>query len=229
MKLEAQQMATVRCEKKRVNMSKLSQFGFEPNQNGQYQFRTLIMQGQFEMIIELNTDGSLNTILTDTTTSEVYVLHLTSQVHGQFVGQVAQAYQDVLYNIEQHCYDNDVFQSTPERKLIAQVKAVYGDNLEFLWPKFPQNAVWRRSDTHKWYGALLTVTSDKLALPGATHVVTVLDLRARPEDLSMLIDGQHYLPGYHMNKKHWYSILLDDVVPLATIMDDVKVSYMLAK
>ncbi|WP_436648690.1 hypothetical protein [Lactiplantibacillus plantarum] len=32
-----------------------------------------------------------------------------------------------------------------------------------------------------------------------------------------------------MNKKHWYSILLDDVVPLATIMDDVKVSYMLAK
>ena len=228
MKLEAQQMATVRFENKRVNMSKLSQFGFEPNQNGQYQFRTLIMQGQFEMIIELNTDGSLNTILTDTTTSEVYVLHLTSQVHGQFVGQVAQAYQDVLYNIEQHCYDNDVFQSTPERKLIAQVKAVYGDNLEFLWPKFPQNAVWRRSDTHKWYGALLTVTSDKLALPGATHVVTVLDLRARPEDLSMLIDGQHYLPGYHMNKKHWYSILLDDVVPLATIMD-VKVSYMLAK
>ena len=229
MKLEAQQMATVRFENKRVNMSKLSQFGFEPNQNGQYQFRTLIMHGQFEMIIELNTDGSLNTILTDTTTSEVYVLHLTSQVHGQFVGQVAQAYQDVLYNIEQHCYDNDVFQSTPERKLIAQVKAVYGDNLEFLWPKFPQNAVWRRSDTHKWYGALLTVTSDKLALPGATPVVTVVELRARPEDLSMLSDGQHDLPGYHMNKKHWYSILLDDVVPLATIMDDVKVSYMLAK
>ncbi|QHM30367.1 MmcQ/YjbR family DNA-binding protein [Lactiplantibacillus plantarum] len=218
-------MARVRFENKRVNMSKLSQFGFEPNQNGQYQFRILIMQG----LIELNTDGSLNTTLTDTTTSEVYVLHLTSQAHGQFVGQVAQAYQDVLYNIEQHCYDNDVFQSTPERKLIAQVRAVYGDDLEFLWPKFPQNAVWRRSDTHKWYGALLTVTSDKLALPGATHVVTVLDLRARPEDLSMLIDGQHYLPGYHMNKKHWYSILLDDVVPLATIMDDVKVSYMLAK
>ena len=149
MKLEAQQMATVRFENKRVNMSKLSQFGFEPNQNGQYQFRTLIMQGQFEMIIELNTDGSLNTILTDTTTSEVYVLHMTSQAHGQFVGQVAQAYQDILYNIEQHCYDNDVFQSTPERKLIAQVKAAYGDDLEFLWPKFPQNAVWRRSDTHK--------------------------------------------------------------------------------
>ena len=102
MKLEAQQMATVRFENKRVNMSKLSQFGFEPNQNGQYQFRTLIMQGQFEMIIELNTDGSLNTTLTDTTTSEVYVLHLTSQAHGQFVGQVAQAYQEILYNIEQH-------------------------------------------------------------------------------------------------------------------------------
>ncbi|MBA2818322.1 hypothetical protein ATCC5870_00377 [Lactobacillus plantarum] len=76
-------MARVRFENKRVNMSKLSQFGFEPNQNGQYQFRILIMQGQFEMIIELNTDGSLNTTLTDTTTSEVYVLHLTSQAHGQ--------------------------------------------------------------------------------------------------------------------------------------------------
>ena len=222
-------MATVKFENKRVNMSKLSQFGFEPNQGGRYQFRTLIMQGQFELTLTLNVDDGLNTELTDTSTGEAYVLHLAPRAQGQFVGQVVQAYQDVLHKVEQDCYDNDVFKSSQERNLITQIKDLYGDELEFLWSKFLQNAVWRRADTHKWYGALLTVTTDKLALPGATHTVTVLDLRARPNDLVTLIDGQHYLPGYHMNKKHWYSIVLDDTVPLATIMERVRDSYALAK
>ena len=38
----------------------------------------------------------------------------------------------------------------------------YCDELEFLWQKFPDNAVWRRKDNKKWYGALLTVSKEKL-------------------------------------------------------------------
>ena len=223
-------MATVKFKNRRVNMTKLSQFGFEPNEAGDYQYRVSIMQGQFELTIVLqDDDGRLATALTDAVTGEAYVLHLTSHAQGQFVGQVAQAYHDILRQVERECYDNDVFGTKQERTLIANVHDLYGDQLEFLWAKFPKNAVWRRTDTHKWYGALLTVASDKLALPGAGQLVTVLDLRAQPDDLVALIDGRHYLPGYHMNKKHWYSIVLDGTVATSTIMTQIQASYELAK
>ena len=35
-------------------------------------------------------------------------------------------------------------------------------------------------------------------------------------------------PGYHMNKKHWYTILLDDSVPLEEICRRIDRSYLLA-
>lgn len=33
-----------------------------------------------------------------------------------------------------------------------------------------------------------------------------------------LVDGQHYLPCWHMNKRHWwYTIILDGSVPMDEI------------
>lgn len=37
---------------------------------------------------------------------------------------------------------------------IEYVRKKYGDELEFLWTKFPDNAAWRRKDNRKWYGVL---------------------------------------------------------------------------
>lgn len=36
-------------------------------------------------------------------------------------------------------------------------------------------------------------------------------------------------PGYHMNKNHWNTVILDGSVPDATVMDWIKHSYMLVK
>lgn len=36
------------------------------------------------------------------------------------------------------------------------------EELEFLWPKSPDNAIFRRPDNKKWYAVLLTVQKEKL-------------------------------------------------------------------
>jgi len=75
-----------------------------------------------------------------------------------------------------------------------------GDELEFLWTKFPDNAVWRRKDNSKWYGAILTVSRNKLGL-SSNEVAEIIDLRLEKEQMSKTIDNEHYFPGWHMNKK----------------------------
>lgn len=43
--------------------------------------------------------------------------------------------------------------------------------------------------------------------------------------VSLITQTYGLLPGYHMNKKHWISVLLDDSVGEARILDFLDMSY----
>ena len=111
--------------------------------------------------------------------------------------------------------------------IIEYVRKKYGDELEFLWEKFPDNAIWRRKDNKKWYGALLTVSKRKLGID-SDEIIEIIDLRMKPEDIEKRVDMKKYFPGYHMNKKHWITICLDKTVPYEEICSRIDESYVLA-
>ena len=113
-----------------------------------------------------------------------------------------------MHEIAEFCCYPEVFKSRLSKLVIAYAKDKYGDELEFLWDKFPKNAVLRCKDNAKWYAALLTVQKDKLGLAGEGEV-EILDLRADSSDIERLVDGKRYFSGYHMNKKHWISLNME--------------------
>ena len=121
-----------------------------------------------------------------------------------------------------------VFQSAQAQAIIRYVADEYGDELEFLWQKFDDNAIWRRRDTGKWYGLLAVVSRQKLGQQ-ADERVEIIDLRLDPAELAMTVDHQRYFPGWHMNKKHWYTIILDGSVSTAEICRRIDESYRLAR
>ncbi len=121
----------------------------------------------------------------------------------------------------------EIFNNEQPRRIIRHMREQYGDEPEFLWEKFPDNAVFRRKDNAKWYAILLTVRSDKLGLGGEERM-EVLDIRADAETQARLLDYNRYFPGYHMNKQHWLTIRLDGVVPLDEITPLIARSYELA-
>ncbi|WP_318766771.1 MmcQ/YjbR family DNA-binding protein [Lactiplantibacillus carotarum] len=220
-------MAQLTFPNKKLNRSKLIAFGFVPKDDDLV-YQTPIVDGQFQLNVTVTAAGQLTTQVIDAATQDEYVLHLAPKAQGTFVGQVTAAYQSVINQVEQACFDTDVFKTAQAQALIKHVTTTYADELELLWQRFPQNAVWRRADTHKWYAALLTVTGDKLGLPDATPV-TVLDLRAKPADLEKLVNHRQYFPGYHMNKQHWFTIVLDGRVPVEEVYHRLATSYQLAK
>ncbi|MEQ6438208.1 MmcQ/YjbR family DNA-binding protein [Comamonas sp. w2-DMI] len=123
---------------------------------------------------------------------------------------------------------SEVFQSAGAQQVIAYAREKYQDELQFLWQRFPKNAILRRQDNDKWYAALLVLEKRKLGL-NEDGLVDIIDLRGDPEAIRALVDGKRYFPGFHMNKKHWYTMCLDGSVPVEEVFARLDESYLLAR
>lgn len=219
-------METSLFRNKKANPQKLSNFGFSV-QDSRYIYETLIAKGQFCLIVTIKND-QVQTQVIDTVSCEEYTLYKQADATGTFIGMVRTEVEAVLANIAERCFDTDVFKTVQAKQIISYVRDKYNDELEFLWSKFPDNAIWRRKDTSKWYGAILTVSARKLGL-NSDEKIEIIDLRIKPEALSSTVDNQRYFPGYHMNKKHWYTIILDGSVNVEEISNRIDESYLLAR
>ena len=99
--------------------------------------------------------------------------------------------------------------------------------MEYLWEKFPNNAVARRKDNKKWYIVILTVNKNKLGIKDNEYA-EVADLRAKTENIENLLKKDNIYKGYHMNKKNWITIILDGSIPVKEIYEFIDESYLLA-
>ena len=219
-------MKEVQIQHKRIVTEKLIPFGFEREKLG-YSYSETILGDEFRLRLFVDKDGHLYTQLTETAFDDEYVLHLIPDAQGVFVGKVRAAYNAVLERFTQSCCERDVFRSDQAHAVIEYVRKTYGSRPEYLWEKFPEDAVLRRDDSGSWYGVLLVLSLRKLGFD-SDDKADIIDLRMRAEDAPKLIDGKRYLSGYHMNKKHWFTIVLDGSVPTEEIFAKIDESYSLA-
>lgn len=213
--------------RKKVNFSKLLAFGFIQSGDMCTYEKTLSGSG-FSLIVRIGIEGDVCTEIRDLAFDEIYTLHLNEGAEGKFVGEVEKCYEETLREISEKCFDQDVFKSRQAAELIEYVRKKYSCEPEFLWNRFPDNAVWRREDSGKWFGVLLTVEKSKLGFE-LKDVAEIIDLHALPETVEKLVDNKRFLPGWHMNKKTWYTVILDGSVSTADICRRIDDSYALAK
>lgn len=110
------------------------------------------------------------------------------------------------------------------QEIFDYAKKVYGTVPEYLWKQYPDYAVLRIKETDKWYAVIMNVPRDKLGIEGSGKV-EILNVKCNPEMAASLIQAQGFLTGYHMNKNHWISILLDGTVGEIMILDLLDRSY----
>ncbi|MBD5113071.1 MAG: hypothetical protein HDT42_11175 [Ruminococcaceae bacterium] len=210
---------------RKADFSKLSEYGFV-KRGKSYKYARTLSESGFEMTVTITESGKISAKVTEPEVGE-YTLHLTDSA-GSFVGQVRAEYEQTLNEIADRCFVPDVFKSEMTKQLIEYVREKYGCELEFLWEKFSDNAVWRRADTGKWFAAVLTVSLRKLGLK-SDEVAEIIDLRLPPEQMESLVDGKCYFGGWHMNKKHWYTMILDGSIPFDELCERIDESWILAR
>ena len=62
----------------------------------------------------------------------------------------------------------------------------------------------------KWYGIIMDVPKNRIGLSG-DEPIDILVLKGKPDDVVHICDMDGFAPAYHMNKKHWFTVVLDEV------------------
>lgn len=111
------------------------------------------------------------------------------------------------------------------RNQVVKIAAeLYYTEPERLWAKYPGYLVLRHSSNKKWYAIVMNVPRKKLGLEGEEEV-DILDVKADPVMAGSFLHSPGFLPGYHMHKGNWITVLLDGTVPMKTIELLLDTSY----
>lgn len=110
-------------------------------------------------------------------------------------------------------------------EILEYIRDAYGVEPEYLWSATPTNAALRNSKNGKWFGVLLGGLDKSKLAAGLSGKADVLNLKCDPMLSFSLIDGVRIFPGYHMNKEHWISVLLDGSLESEELRMLVDISY----
>lgn len=211
---------------KKINFDKLIEYGFSLK-GKEYLYTKDIQKGNFKFEICITAPQKLETKVYDNATNEEYLLYKASAATGSFVVSLRLECQKILDDIALNCCSEEIFKSAQAKAIIDYVKVKYGDQLEYLWKKSPTNAILRRKDNQKWYLIIMVIPLKKLSI-NSSKLAEIIDIRIKEENQS-LIDKMKFYPAWHMNKKHWCTIILNESVATTDIFNLIDESYQLAK
>lgn len=212
---------------KKINVEKLISFGFV-DYGKCYRIKKTILDKQFYISVTVTQTGKVDYSVVDASINEEYTLVKTSNAQGTFVGKVRTECEDFLREISDNCFDVEVFQSDQTKRIISFMASKYDANAEFLWEKHPNYAVFRRQNNGKWFAIIMTIDGKKIN-PSLDKLVEIIDLKGTAEHVASLVDDQTYYKGYHMNKKYWYTIVLNDSISNRELFDRIETSFQLTK
>jgi len=204
------------------NSKKAKEYGFLEKQ-GVWTYSSTILQGDFLMMVTVE-DGDLSFHVYDQETGELYPQVHMESMRGTFVGSVREACLEVLYSIRKACFEVQEFLCPQTKRIMALVQEKYGNQLEYLWEKSPDTAVLRHEDNQKWYAILMRIPWDRLD-KGREGLVEAVNLKH--DQVADLLSQNGIYPAFHMNKRYWISLPLDDTLSDERVLELFERSWFL--
>ena len=202
------------------NHEKAKAFGFVEN-GGVWTYSCQILQGDFVMTVSITADN-VNFQVFDQEMGDLYPqVHMESMT-GSFVASVREACLEILYQIRKACFEVQDFICPQTKRIMTQVQEKYGNQLEYLWEKSPDTAVLRHEGNKKWYAVLMKISWDKLEKDREGLVEAV---NLKNNQVADLLSQKGIYPAFHMNKRYWISLTLDDSLSDDDVLDLLEISW----
>lgn len=101
-----------------------------------------------------------------------------------------------------------------------------GISQDYPWEDLPEYTVFRHQDNHKWFALVARVKYRTLKIDRDGEV-DFINLKSDPDLIEGLTKEPGVLPAYHMNKRHWLTLLLDGSCDAEHLRALIAVSYQL--
>ena len=156
----------------------------------------------------------------DADTDEEYLpFNVLDNITG-FVTGIREQVEDLVQEIKEKCLLN----SNMKLRLMEYCERKFGTEPEAPWEDSPDAYTFKTAKRNKWYALFMTIPYKSLGLV-AKGALDVVNIKLPPEKVLDLIDRVHFYPAYHMNKKHWITIVLDKEVDEPLVQQLLEESY----
>lgn len=205
-----------------INFQKLEKYGFVKSENN-YNYSKVFMNN-FRADITINQNGEVSGKIFDLDMNDEYLnFRIKSQV-GEFVNRIREEYENILKDIVKECCETKYFITEQANRITNLILEKYGDEPYFAWEKSPGFGVFRNPTNEKWYGLLYNIDINKIDKKKKGEV-EALNLKIEPSKINNLITKSGYYHAYHMNKKYWLTIILDETLPDEEIIELIEESH----
>ena len=204
----------------KIKKDSLKAVGFTTSDDNSYEMGVTVSNGAFKADITLVlSDQTFTVHLFDSATGEKYAL-FDMPSHGAFVASLREKVQKIIDDIKAKCFEtNDL-----KDDYIAWIKSKFGAEPDYPWPDDAPYSFVFRCPNEKWFALVMRIKYRQLGLTGDENV-WVVNMKAEQDTIPNLVDRKSIFPAWHMNKKHWITILLTAVTDFNKLCELTEKSY----
>lgn len=202
-------------DKYSLDKEKLVEYGFVFN-NNYYELKKELNDILYA-IFKIN-DKNFIIKVYDVFDDEEYLPFTVKNSIGSYVSEIRETVDIIKNDIIKKCFQS----SNIRDSLISYFIEKYNTEPEYLWERTPNGCIFRTNK--KWYGIIMNVPYKSLGID-KDGVVDIINLKNSPDKITKLIDNENYLKAYHMNKKYWITILINNSLNLEEVKKLIDESY----
>ena len=216
-------MKIIDVEEYNFSKEQLKGFGFKEEAD-KLVYKKEILDSSFSIEIVF-VNSQLMIEVYDLEFDEIYSLFSVDSAIGETVQNIREHVENLLSSILGLADKSEKISS----EIIDYCNNKYGGNRVDPFKKHP-DILALVNEKNKWYALFLDVDYNKLNKnTDITTKVKILNVKYPTDKILEIIDNKNIFPAYHMNKKHWISIVLDKNIKLETIKELIDISYSLVK
>lgn len=133
--------------------------------------------------------------------------------------------EDGIYNALE-AYREALAERRGAQGLIRWVRERFSVEPEYPWDD--ENFIFRHADNRKWFAVAMCVPYRKLGIDREGEA-EIVDVKCGPLLMGSYRGRPGVLPGWHMNKEHWLTVLLDGTAEEDLLRELLEISWELTK
>ena len=205
-------------KKYKPNDKKLIKYGFILK-NNTYIFEQLFLNDKYKAIITIDNNKVSGEVIDLDLNDEFFQIRVNNVV-GEYINTVKSEYLKILEDIKNNCFEESLFIYPQTNRVATLIKNKYNVLPEFL---FDDDTTGVFKNNGKWIGIIMNINYNKFN-KDIDRDIEVINVKLNNVD--KYIDNKTLFPSYHMNKKYWVSIVLDDTCSDDYIMKLINESYL---
>lgn len=199
-----------------IEEDKLIKYGFKKEKD-KYVYEKEFMD--FKTIITVENNNITGSVI-DKETNEEYT-NFRKKDLGEYTTKVKDEYENILKDIKEKCTKEKYFIYDQTNRITQYIKEKYNRQPIFLWESAPNYGVFKKQE--KWFGIIMNIEKNKITGKNNKEI-EIMNLKLDLETKEYIKQKGIY-EAYHMSKKNWVTIILDDTLEDKYIKELIDKSY----